>query len=109
MAAKSPLSKEVAGALPFTSLITNSIAAMLAPEISGEVRQSDTSWLFSVAFGFFNLANKTGLHHNTPKKKYTTQCSRSPVRRFALPLLQTATKIEGLWKPGSFGTGLPML
>jgi len=59
MAAKPPLRKEVAGAMPLTTLVTYSIAAMFASKISSEFRESNTVRLFSITLSFFNLSNKT--------------------------------------------------
>jgi hypothetical protein len=66
MAAKPPLREEVAGTMPFSSLVTDSIAIIIALKIGCKIGNSNPFRFFGISFGFLYLPDKTGLHIDPP-------------------------------------------
>jgi len=57
--ANSSLREKWAGAMPFTCLVTYFIIAVFTVKIGSEILEGNTFWFFCIAFGLFNLSDKT--------------------------------------------------
>ena len=79
MATQTPAGEEVAGAVPFAVFVAGIIVVILSTEFHFQSGKGDTVSLLGIAVGFFNFANKAGLHNHSllkPEKHwlYEAQC-----------------------------------